>query len=218
MQIDVNAEVVGTKLLLIRELFRRAGLQSTVSVDFIREELKLSRPMAKSLAQALVRAGFLKRKRVSNDWELTPEGIRLRAGTAAKPLRRSTADSLLENLLERIELLNGDPHFLARVEKAVVFGSYLSGAERLGDVDVAIRLIHREPDHEKHSEANSRRVAEEYRNGRRFSNIVEQLFWWNREAMLFLRNRKRGLSLHDYGSTKEILAATPHRVIFSHVD
>jgi predicted nucleotidyltransferase len=53
-------------------------------------------------------------------------------------------------LLERIELLNGDPHFLARVEKAVVFGSYLSRVDRLGDVDVAIRLIPREPDHEKH--------------------------------------------------------------------
>ena len=101
-------------------------------------------------------------------------------------------------MLERIELLNGDPHFLARVEKAVVFGSYLSRVDRLGDVDVAIRLIPREPDHEKHSKANSRRVAEEYRKGRRFSNNIEQVFWWNREAMLFLRNRKRGLSLHEY--------------------
>ena len=105
MQIDVNAEVGGIKLLSIRKLFRSAGLPSTGSVDFIREELKLSKPKAENLVRALVRAGFLNSKRAANTWELTTEGIRLRAGTAVKPLRRLTADSLLENLLERIELL-----------------------------------------------------------------------------------------------------------------
>jgi hypothetical protein len=117
-------------------------------------------------------------------------------------------------LLERIGKLNGDDHFLGRVRKAVVFGSYVGNADYIGDIDVAIEIVRREPDFEKHTQADNRRVAEEFAAGRRFSNILEQAFWWQKEAFLFLRNRKRGLSLQDYGAIKDIVAASPHRVVF----
>jgi hypothetical protein len=32
--------------------------------------------------------------------------------------------------------------------------------------------------------------------------------------MLFLRHRSRGLSLQEYGAIREIVDASPHRVIF----
>ena len=35
--------------------------------------------------------------------------------------------------------------------------------------------------------------------------MVEEIYWWHREAMLFLRSRKRGLSLHDFRDTERIL-------------
>jgi hypothetical protein len=57
-------------------------------------------------------------------------------------------------------------------------------------------------------------VREEQASGRRFSNLVDQLFWWQREAMLFLRNRKRGLSLQPYGDIRKVVDTSAHRLIF----
>jgi len=161
----------------------------------------------------LTTAGFLKREK-GGRWDLTTAGIRLRGSSAAKPLLRRTAEGLLDDLLQRIAALNEDSHFLARVEKAIVFGSYMSGADRLGDVDVAVHLVPRSPDPKKHREANDRRVADEEQKGRRFRTFLEQAFWWEQEAMLFLRNRRRGLSLQHYGAIREAVDASPHSLIF----
>lgn len=212
MQIDSRAAIEGVSLVDIRSLFRDAGLDGTVSVGLVRERLKLSRSKSDRLLRELVRAGFLNREK--DCWLLTKEGVRLRAATAARPLHRNTADRLLENLLARIQTLNADPRFLARVEKAIVFGSYVSNAGRLGDIDIAIELARREPDYDKHLAANYQRVIEEGAKGRRFSNMLDMLCWWQREAMLFLRNRKRSLSLHDYGSIREMVNSAPHTVLF----
>jgi hypothetical protein len=116
---------------------------------------------------------------------------------------RTAAERLLDEFLQRIAALNEDSRFLARVERAIVFGSYLSGGDQLGDVDVAVHLVPRSSDLKKHREANYRRVAEEEQKGRRFRSFLYQAFLWEQETMLFLRNRHRGLSLQHYGSIRE---------------
>jgi hypothetical protein len=221
MHIDPKSDVGGVSLVTIRHLFRHAGLDGSLSLPFVRETLKLNPTQAIGLLKALTDAGFIERAHpphrasVLKLWQLTKEGIRLRGSTAAAPLHRETADRLLSELLHRIKLLNANEYFLARVRRAVVFGSYLGEASRIGDVDVAIECIRREEDYDKHYAANSRRVEEETWKGRSFSNMVERAFWWQREAMLFLRDRKRGLSLHDYASEQKIVDSGPHREIFS---
>jgi hypothetical protein len=221
MRIDSSDELEGIPLPEIRAAFREVGLDGIISTDFFRRRFRLSKARADRLIASLRRLKLLKPiparrsgQAAPGDWLLTDQGIRLRAATAAKPIRRTTADRLLSDLLERIEKLNGDGRFLGRVRKAVVFGSYIGDADQIGDIDVAVEIVRREPDFEKHTQANNRRVAEEFAAGRRFSNILEQAFWWQTEAFLFLRNRKRGLSLQDYGAIKEIVAAAPHRVVF----
>ena len=119
MQIDSRATIEGVPLTVIRTLFRRAGLEGALTVDFVRGTLHMSEPKAEALLEASMKAGFLKREKGSR-WQLTTAGIRLRGSTAAKPLLRRTAERLLDDLLQRIAALNEDPHFLARVEKAIV--------------------------------------------------------------------------------------------------
>jgi hypothetical protein len=213
MQIDSRATIEGVPVTVIRTLFRRAGLEGTLTAGFVRDTIHVSEPEAEALLQASMKAGFLRREK-DGRCHLTTSGIRLRGSTAAKPLLRRTAERLLDELLQRIAALNEDPHFLARVEKAIVFGSYLSGADRLGDVDVAVHFVPRSPDPKQHREANDRRVAEEEQKGRRFRTFLDQAFWWEQEAMLFLRNRRRGLSLQHYGAIKEAVDASPHSLIF----
>jgi hypothetical protein len=223
MQIHASDEVEGVSLLKIRALFRQAGLDGILSTSFVCRQLQLTKSKTDRLIAALQEMGLLAPIRnrqgagaAEEECELTKDGIRLRAATAAKPLRRETADRLLSELLERIATLNRDERFLARVQKAVAFGSYIGDADRIGDLDVAVELVRREPNSEKHTEVNNRRVAEEFAKGRHFANILEQVFWWQREATLFLRNRKRGLSLHEYGAIREIVDASPHKTVFQH--
>lgn len=213
MQIDSHATIEGVPVTVIRKLFRRAGLESTLTVEFVRGTLHVSESEAAALLRASVRTGFLKREKAGR-WHLTTAGIRLRGATAAKPLIRRTAERLLEELLQRMTALNENPRFLARVEKAIVFGSYVGAGDRLGDVDVAIQLVPRLSDPEKHREANARRVEEEEQMGRRFRSFLDQAFWWQQEAMLFLRNRRRGLSLQHYGPIRDVVEASPHALIF----
>jgi hypothetical protein len=213
MQIDSRATIEGVPVTVIRMLFRRAGLEGTLTAGFVRDTIHVSEPEAEALLQASMKAGFLKREK-DGRWHLTTSGIRLRGSTAAKPLLRRTPERLLDELLQRIAALNQDSHFLARVETAIVFGSYLSGADRLGDVDVAVHLVPRSPDPKKHREANDRRVAKEEQKGRQFRTFLDQAFWWQQEAMLFLRNRRRGLSLQHYGAIRDAVDASPHAVIF----
>jgi hypothetical protein len=221
VQIQASDEVEGVPLLKVRAVFRQAGLDGILSTGFVSRQLQLTKPEADRLLTALREMGLLAPVRArqgagvtEDEWHLTDDGIRLRAASAAKPLRRETADRLMSELLERIATLNSDERFLARVKKAVAFGSYIGNADRIGDLDVAVELVWREPDSKKHTEANNRRVADEFAKGRHFANILEQMFWWQQEAMLFLRNRKRGLSLHDYGPIREIVEESPHQTVF----
>jgi len=199
VQIHATDEVEGVLLLDIRALFRQGGLDGILSAGSIRRRLHLTKSKTDRLIAALRRIGLLEPIRdrrgesaAADEWQLSKDGVRLRAATAAKPLRRETADRLLSELLDRITTLNSDGWFLARVHKPVAFGSYIGNAERIGDLDIAIELVRREPDFRKHTKANDRRVTEEFARGRRFASIVDQIFWWHREAMMFLRDRRRG--------------------------
>jgi hypothetical protein len=83
-----------------------------------RQRLRLSKPRADKLIVTLQCLKFMKplptplsSREVTREWLQTEQGIRLGAATAAKPIRRATADRLLSDLLERIKKLNGDDHF-----------------------------------------------------------------------------------------------------------
>ena len=42
--------------------------------------------------------------------------------------------------MQRVEAVNSNPDYLAKVTGVIVFGSFLSQSEELGDVDVGIQL------------------------------------------------------------------------------
>jgi predicted nucleotidyltransferase len=117
----------------------------------------------------------------------------------------------LAHLLERVERVNQDSHFLGKVTRVIVFGSYLhAGMDRLGDVDVAIELEPREADRRRLRQLNYRRVAEAGKRGQQFSGMLERAVWWQLEIFRFLKGRSRSISLHDYQTEKPLLEEAPH--------
>ncbi len=92
---------------------------------------------------ALEASGLAKVRRGTGPktWTTTQLAQSFGSATAAKPITRKTAETALARLLERIERVNRDSHFLAKVTRVIVFGSYLrADVDRLGDVDVAVEL------------------------------------------------------------------------------
>ena len=81
----------------------------------------------------------------------------------------------MSEFLDRVRQVNSNSGFLYRVRKVVVFGSFLSDAPFVGDLDLAVDLCPKEKDSRKHSELIRARANEAARYGRRFRNYVEGL-------------------------------------------
>jgi predicted nucleotidyltransferase len=111
---------------------------------------------------------------------------------------RARAEPILAGLLRRVEEVNTTPHYLFRIPTVIVYGSYVRSEAFLSDVDIAVDL---EPQWERASKEfevqSKKRVDVAQAKGRRFSNIVEHLFWPEREVMLHLKARTWGLSLYS---------------------
>jgi len=134
---------------------------------------------------ALEASGLAKLRRGTGPktWTTTQLAQSFGSATAAKPITRKTAETALARLLERIERVNRDNHFLAKVTRVIVFGSYLRGdVDRLGDVDVAVELEPKEQERRRLRELNYRRVAESERKGHRFYRTFDREMWWQLES------------------------------------
>jgi predicted nucleotidyltransferase len=172
---------------------------------------------ADDLVRALEASGLAKIRRGKGPkaWTTTHLAQSFASASAAKPITRTTAETALSRLLERIDRLNHDNHFLARITRVVVFGSYLrADVDRLGDVDVAVEVAPKESDRQRLRELNYRRVAESERKGRRFSGMLDRE-WWQLETFQFLKDRSRSIGLHDYRSEKPFVDEVPHKILMS---
>ncbi|XXT22576.1 helix-turn-helix domain-containing protein [Sorangium sp. So ce429] len=183
----------------------------------IERELGLSRAQAKALLAALVAEGFVSqdgtfggRKTEENVYVRTTQGAALAMAKATAPVHRAVARQRLHELIERMRIVNEDPKFLVGIEQAAVFGSYISGAERLGDLDISYKTFRKIDDGNKFVEISQEAARE---SGRDFSNYVEMLNWPYKHVSLFLKNRSRVYSL---GHDDELLndPTVPRVVIF----
>lgn len=216
MRIDPRSTLGGQPILAIRELLRR-GRSSEWAVGYVQTVLKIGADEAERVLAALRDQGFIE-PGISNTGEqlyrVTVLGRALAGASAGKPIQRKTADRLLRELLDRADIVNSDPHFLFQVKHIVVFGSYLSDADELGDVDVAIHTERKEPDWDTHVALEDQRIAAARNAGRTFRNYEEEVAWPETEIYRFLRSRSAGLSIHDLRSDARIIAAGPFRAVF----
>jgi hypothetical protein len=180
MRIDPNARVGGYPALLIRKLVR--GLNNHLNWDWetVQRLLAAEPSEATELVKTLEAAGRAKanRDKGPKTWTTTQLAQSFGSATAAKPITRQTASASLNQLLERVDRVNSDEHFLARVTRLILFGRYLRPeVDRLSDVDVAVELRPKEADRGRARELNHQRIAEMERNGHRFSRSLDRESW-----------------------------------------
>src|SRR5690606_31072258 len=203
MRIDPKGTIAGYSSFEIRELMRRLDHEWTPR--YVAEVMHFSVQEAEALVHQLEIEGYGERVSESeNVWRTTIQGSRLRNATAAQPIKRSTADRILAELIERVHEVNRNEYFLYEVDRLVVFGSYLADSERINDIDLAVSLEPKEKDPDYRIELDQKRADEAAEDGRRFQNFVQRLGCARTEVLMYLKSRSRAISLHEAWELTEL--------------
>lgn len=199
----------------IRWLMRRMRPYQGVAAKFIANVLKIKpEDQTQAVISQLMNLGYIENVNLKDDrvW-FTPTGlgISLSLASAAKRITRQTAEKAVAGLLKRVRWVNHNKKYLFKVTAVVVYGSFLTAAERLGDVDIAVELTWREPNKKRYHELVWAHINAARRKGRHFANLTDEITWPETEVLLFLKNRKRSLSIQTLVQLKELAREKPLR-------
>ena len=220
MRIDSKEQIADVEILKVRDFLRRVDNTDEWEDGFVIHRLKISPQQANRLINELNRKGYIEPARTSGQkqfYRKTLKGGTLGLASAAKPVTRETADRILSEFMDRVMHVNSDPSFLVKVKKVLVFGSYLTDALRINDIDVAVEFTWKE-NHPLVLNADKAQLALNLssmaeKKGKKFSSFIDRLEWPEHEVRLFLKSRSRALSIHSIHD--EILNRVKYRVFFS---
>lgn len=180
------------------------------------ELLGLDEAGAQQVLDRFVEAGYLeppRRDQLGTSWITTVRGSALANASFAKPITRATAERHLRDFVERVRTYNADRSKPYSITHVTVFGSYLDRAQdRLGDLDLAIQVVHRV----NSDEYGKRRDAVIKASGRQFGSYIDRLTWPLRELVQFLRDRKPAINITDEDVT--VLTGQWSKVYEVHAD
>ncbi|WP_020532541.1 nucleotidyltransferase domain-containing protein [Flexithrix dorotheae] len=198
MNINSKQKLFGFPTLTIRNLLRKIS-ENDRSIHIITEMLNIDVQKAMDLVESLVSEKYIIpiTRNGKTYFQTTIKGNAYAMASASKPIKRTTAKKLLEGFLERVHQVNSDDYYLYRVLKVMLFGSYLSTQETMSDIDIAILLEHKHKIKD-FTKLDLKRAHEAQLKGRRFNNFLEEYAWAREEVLLFLKNRKKSLSIHIY--------------------
>jgi predicted nucleotidyltransferase len=118
----------------------------------------------------------------------------------------------LTEFMKRVHLVNSDPYYLYKVTKVFLFGSYLTDAPEVSDVDIALDVAPKEDDIELWGRQLEERRDELIKSGKQLNSILEQAVAPQSEVWSFLKSRSRVISMHI--ATKELFNLTGGKVLF----
>lgn len=214
MRITRDMMIVGVPAIQLRDALK--GYIGTIGTEYLASKLKVSAEKGRHIAEQLLAEGYLEVEMEHHGetyYCLTMKGAALQLASAAKPIKRATAERLVQEIIERATAINAEPSYLYRVTKLLVFGSYLTDSPTLGDVDIAVELTPKIADPDEFSAAAFKYTSDAAAAGKRFSSFFQRLFWPQEEIERTLKNSPY-VSLHP--TTDGVLKTAATRVIYEH--
>lgn len=216
MRINAKDRLYGYPALAIRKLLRAANWG--MSPAHAAAELSLDAEAAAALIAALEADGFLEPPHDAGHgdgprWQLSVKGAALSMASAAAPMKRAAAEAMLLAFLGRVEQVRDGAGFVKKVSSVVLFGSAMTEAPDLGDLDVAIafRPLHADRDEQLAAENFCRDSAEA--DGHNL-DFYARLSWPDVMVRRFLKGR-HPISMHDPVTDETIVEAGPHATIYA---
>jgi len=211
MNIDPKTSLGGIPIVNVRDFLRRHAAYGWRREDAIDA---FGSTHADTVVEALISGGYIEwtQEYGSSRYMTTVKGGALTKASAARPVSRKTAEQALKGFLERCHEVGHRPDLLYRVRKALLFGSMLGDKPFVSDVDIAFQLVPKEKDPDRHFALTQEQSQQALREGRRFSNLVEELFYSEYRVRLFLKSRSRVIQLSPIDDA--VLERTETKVIF----
>jgi DNA-binding transcriptional regulator YhcF (GntR family) len=217
MRIKSSDIIADQPILTIRKLLQKNSIWDSIPLEAIEKELEVSPATARQIYQDLCELGYIaptdKTDREPR-WRVTEEGNRLIAASARKPIKRKTAERLVQQFLERVKTVNHSNEYAFQVKQVIIFGSYVSNSPNLGDIDFAITLEPKYSDQDKQQVLENERREKAIKVGKHFNTFFEELAWPEIEVRRFLKNRSPSISLHNPQTEKKILETTPTILLY----
>jgi predicted nucleotidyltransferase len=213
MTINPKQKIAGCSILRIRD-FVRSYSDQEFDLKMAAKTLEIDAAKAAAIVEWLKANEYITRVESSakGRWTSTARGAAFVNSSARKKISRRTADRLLNQLVGRAKEANEAKEFAYRVERIVVFGSYLGTAPTLSDLDVAVELKRAAPDVAAQLKLEAERVRVARASGRRMRNLTETIYWPQQEVFRFLKGRSP--SYHFIPPTDGILQTAARKVVF----
>jgi hypothetical protein len=161
-----------------------------------------------ALASELVAQGYVEEPQ-DGVYKFTDKAGELVRASAASKVSRKTAEGALAGLLERVNQYNLDPDKIMTILTVVVFGSFLGTGDKLGDLDVTVKLRDRNL---KDPDRTDTMLVYAKQSGRIFSTFLNQLCWAETELYQILKARKRTINIQPWNVFLKMAAKNPERI------
>lgn len=199
MQIDKGEQIAALPILKLRDFFRQRG-QRGISPELVCRYFGVKEARASQILDELCVQGYLASDSVfSSVFLLTPQGFALAQASAAKRLKRMTAMRMLDEFMERLAVVESS-EYAYRPKFVLLFGSLLTEAETVGDIDLVMELEANTDGPALMRWRQSRiEVAE-----RNFRSWVEADAWPEVEVLRALKNGNNALKFHTAAGVCEL--------------
>jgi hypothetical protein len=152
---------------------------------------------------------------ISPDWfQVSPLGLRLANVRLIPRISRAKAEKIVADMLARARIINDTPELLFWISKITVFGSFITDAKDVGDIDLFVEMKAKmgEPGKDRLGRDWTVALLERARNSdQQFSTYSQELDYAEVEVARLLKNRNPYLAF-----MKEVDSLdTAKRVIFS---
>jgi predicted nucleotidyltransferase len=221
MRITKEEIVAGHPALQVRGFLRRYrhGLFMLPAAE---SAMQLEPQRAAEFLNDMVMLGLIEHTKpleVEPTFRVATRGHALANATGARPITRATGERVLRDFLDRVNAVNATNEYAFGIQSAVLFGSMLSYAGRLSDVDVAIDLQSRVTEPASFRQRCDLRRYAAQEQGRVFRTVFDWAMWPRSEIMLRLKARSCSLSLHEFDQVMQmddlnyrILVGDPDRI------
>lgn len=208
IQLQRGEKIAGIPALEVRNLFRLID-DITFRKEWLHEK-GFGKKQASHLIKVFLENGYIelvsekRHERVGPYYRLTEHGRTLMRAKGSKPVRRETAKRVLDQFMVRVRIINESLDFVMKVTEVVVFGSYLNEKQTLGDLDIACQYENKVTYVDQ--EASERAMVEHFdASGRASKGFMSALYWPWEQVHLFLKNKKRTISLHTVDELEQMI-------------
>lgn len=213
MNIGRNECLAEIRLIEIRNFLRKYWIEGSFSILAMVRHFRITKEKSLELLQVLIESGWVE-KNENGRYIPTDNAGPLIMAKATKPVPRERAQQTYNDFMNRVLEVNRNPYYLFYVKKVILFGSFLTGASEVGDVDLAIECFWK--DMGEGVDATKVTLERAKASGKHSSSILGSFDFAYQEVKLFLKNRSRILSFHP--SDDPVLKKCPTRVVFECVN